>query len=167
MFLSSCFPLTSKWKRTLLKVFEIEPLCIFIDVVLSLEFILSKKKIYLIMLLTCLIVVDVQAQQLFERVAQTITPEAIENVKAALANSDIEQKAEAKKKAVPRKAAEQTWEDPTLAEYWPESKLMPHLIFSSDLVWRRIVDSIQFILFMLCGCSSLFSLLSRIAFDMN
>ncbi|XP_075084767.1 uncharacterized protein LOC107830242 [Nicotiana tabacum] len=62
-----------------------------------------------------------QAQQLFERVAQTITPEAIENVKAALANSDIEQKAEAKKKAVPRKAAEQTWEDPTLAEYWPEN----------------------------------------------
>nr|XP_009779563.1 PREDICTED: RNA-binding protein 42-like isoform X2 [Nicotiana sylvestris] len=61
-----------------------------------------------------------QAQQLFQRVAQTITPEAIENVKAALANSEIEQKAEAKKKAVPRKAAGQTWEDPTLAD-WPEN----------------------------------------------
>ncbi|OIS97636.1 PREDICTED: RNA-binding protein 42-like isoform X3 [Nicotiana attenuata] len=61
-----------------------------------------------------------QAQQLFQRVAQTITPEAIENVKAALAKSEIEQKAEAKKKAVPRKAAGQTWEDPTLAD-WPEN----------------------------------------------
>lgn len=48
MFLSSCFPLTSKWKRIFLNVFEVEPLCIFIDIVLSLEFILSKKKIYLI-----------------------------------------------------------------------------------------------------------------------
>ncbi|KAL3369548.1 hypothetical protein AABB24_010072 [Solanum stoloniferum] len=61
-----------------------------------------------------------QTQQLFQRVAQTITPEAIKNVKAALASSEIEQKAEVKKKAVPRKAAGQTWEDPTLAE-WPEN----------------------------------------------
>ncbi|XP_059317612.1 uncharacterized protein LOC132068146 [Lycium ferocissimum] len=61
-----------------------------------------------------------QAQQLFQKVAQTITPEAIQNVKAALARSEIEQKAEAKKKAVPRKAAGQTWEDPTLAD-WPEN----------------------------------------------
>ncbi|KAG5607764.1 hypothetical protein H5410_029256 [Solanum commersonii] len=50
-------------------------------------------------------------QQLFQRVAQTITPEAIKNVKAALASRAIEQKAE---------AAGQTWEDPTLAE-WPEN----------------------------------------------
>ena len=42
-------------------------------------------------------------------------------MKAALANSEIEHKAEAKKKAIPRKAAGQSWEDPTLAE-WPESK---------------------------------------------
>lgn len=62
-----------------------------------------------------------QAQQLFQRDAQTITPEALESVKAALANSEIEHKAEAKKKAIPRKAAGQSWEDPTLAE-WPESK---------------------------------------------
>ncbi len=61
-----------------------------------------------------------QAQQLFQRDAQTITPEALESVKAALASGDGEHKAEAKKKAVPRKAAGQSWEDPTLAD-WPES----------------------------------------------
>ncbi|CAK9184856.1 unnamed protein product [Ilex paraguariensis] len=61
-----------------------------------------------------------QAQQLFQRDAQTITPEALESVKAALASSEIEHKAETKKKAVPRKAAGQSWEDPTLAE-WPEN----------------------------------------------
>ncbi|KAL3338223.1 hypothetical protein AABB24_030393 [Solanum stoloniferum] len=61
-----------------------------------------------------------QTQQLFQRVAQAITPEAIENVKDALASSEIEQKAEVKTKAVPRKAAGLTWEDPTLAE-WPEN----------------------------------------------
>lgn len=62
-----------------------------------------------------------QAQQLFQRDAQTITPEALESVKAALASSEIEHKAETKKKALPRKAAGQAWEDPTLAE-WPESR---------------------------------------------
>ncbi|GFZ05958.1 RNA-binding (RRM/RBD/RNP motifs) family protein [Actinidia rufa] len=61
-----------------------------------------------------------QAQQLFQRDAQSITPEALESVKAALASSEIEHKAETKKKAIPRKAAGQNWEDPTLAE-WPES----------------------------------------------
>ncbi|KAK4353664.1 hypothetical protein RND71_025858 [Anisodus tanguticus] len=40
-----------------------------------------------------------QAQQLFQRVAQTITPEAIENVKAALASSEIDKKSEAKKES--------------------------------------------------------------------
>ena len=63
-----------------------------------------------------------QAQQLFQRDAQTITPEALESVKAALASSEIEHKAETKKKAIPRKAAGQNWEDPTLAE-WPESMI--------------------------------------------
>lgn len=67
-----------------------------------------------------------QAQQLFQRDAQTITPEALESVKAALASSEIEHKAETKKKALPRKAAGQSWEDPTLAE-WPES--MNHVTF--------------------------------------
>lgn len=71
------------------------------------------------MLIICFCIFE-QAQQLFQRDAQTITPEALESVKAALASSEIEHKAETKKKAVPRKAAGQTWEDPTLAE-WPES----------------------------------------------
>lgn len=71
-----------------------------------------------------------QAQQLFQRDAQTITPEALESVKAALASSEIEHKAETKKKAIPRKAAGQSWEDPTLAE-WPESMILSHLVFLS------------------------------------
>ncbi|KAG8389703.1 hypothetical protein BUALT_Bualt01G0006300 [Buddleja alternifolia] len=69
------------------------------------------------------------AQQLFQRDAQTITPEALESVKAALASSEIEHKAETKKKAVPRKAAGQAWEDPTLAE-WPEND---YRLFCGDL----------------------------------
>ena len=74
-----------------------------------------------------------QAQQLFQRDAQTITPEALESVKAALANSDIEHKAETKKKAIPRKAAGQSWEDPTLAE-WPESKSLLLSLFITILI---------------------------------
>lgn len=70
-----------------------------------------------------------QAQQLFQRDAQTITPEALESVKAALASSEIEHKAETKKKAVPRKAAGHSWEDPTLAE-WPENDFR---LFCGDL----------------------------------
>ncbi|KAF5729738.1 hypothetical protein HS088_TW20G00102 [Tripterygium wilfordii] len=69
------------------------------------------------------------AQQLFQRDAQTITPEALESVKAALASSEIEHKAETKKKAIPRKAAGQAWEDPTLAE-WPENDFR---LFCGDL----------------------------------
>ena len=60
-----------------------------------------------------------QAQQLFQIHAQTITPEALESVKAALASNEIEHKAETKKRVVPRKAAGQAWEDPTLAD-WPK-----------------------------------------------
>ncbi|CAM8899709.1 unnamed protein product [Rhodiola kirilowii] len=70
-----------------------------------------------------------QAHQLFQRYAQTITPEALEGVKAALASSESQHKAETKKKAVPRKAAGQTWEDPTLAE-WPEND---YRLFCGDL----------------------------------
>ncbi|KHN04949.1 RNA-binding protein 42 [Glycine soja] len=69
------------------------------------------------------------AQQLFERDAQIITPEALENVKAAIASSDVEHKTDAKKKAVPRKAAGQAWEDPILAE-WPEDD---YRLFCGDL----------------------------------
>lgn len=50
-------------------------------------------------------------------------------MKAALANSEIEHKAETKKKAIPRKAAGQNWEDPTLAE-WPEND---YRLFCGDL----------------------------------
>lgn len=50
-------------------------------------------------------------------------------MKAALASGDGEHKAEAKKKAVPRKAAGQSWEDPTLAD-WPEND---HRLFCGDL----------------------------------
>ncbi|KAK9053774.1 hypothetical protein SSX86_024848 [Deinandra increscens subsp. villosa] len=70
-----------------------------------------------------------QAQQLFQRDAQTITPEALESVKAALASSEVEHKAEVKKKAIPRKAAGLAWEDPTLAE-WPEND---YRLFCGDL----------------------------------
>ncbi|KAK3189526.1 hypothetical protein Dsin_029087 [Dipteronia sinensis] len=63
------------------------------------------------------------------RDAQTITPEALESVKAALASSEIEHKAETKKKAIPRKAAGQAWEDPTLAD-WPEND---YRLFCGDL----------------------------------
>ncbi|CAL9071593.1 unnamed protein product [Musa textilis] len=70
-----------------------------------------------------------QAQQLFQRDAQTITPEALENVKAALANSEVDHKSETKKKAIPRKAAGQSWEDSTLAE-WPENDFR---LFCGDL----------------------------------
>ncbi|MED6207441.1 hypothetical protein PIB30_035830 [Stylosanthes scabra] len=70
-----------------------------------------------------------QSQQLFERDAQIITAEALESVKAAIASSEAENKAEAKKKAVPRKAAGQTWEDPILAE-WPEDD---YRLFCGDL----------------------------------
>ncbi|KHN14816.1 RNA-binding protein 42 [Glycine soja] len=69
------------------------------------------------------------AQQLFERDAQIITPEALENVKAAIASSDVEHKTDAKKKAVPRKAAGHAWEDPILAE-WPEDD---YRLFCGDL----------------------------------
>nr|CAD1820903.1 unnamed protein product [Ananas comosus var. bracteatus] len=70
-----------------------------------------------------------QAQQLFQRDAQTITPEALESVKAALASSEVEHKTETKKRAIPRKAAGQSWEDPTLAE-WPENDFR---LFCGDL----------------------------------
>ncbi|XP_065636114.1 malate dehydrogenase, cytoplasmic [Quercus suber] len=61
-----------------------------------------------------------KAQHLFQRDAKTITPEAFESVKAAVASSEIEHKAETKKKVVPHKAVGQAWEDPTLAD-WPKS----------------------------------------------
>ncbi|KAL7099069.1 hypothetical protein ACP275_09G059000 [Erythranthe tilingii] len=63
-----------------------------------------------------------QAQELFQRDAQSINPEALESVKAAIACSEIGHKTETfnKRKPIPRKAAGKTWVDPTLAE-WPEN----------------------------------------------
>ncbi|THU69436.1 hypothetical protein C4D60_Mb08t14400 [Musa balbisiana] len=70
-----------------------------------------------------------QAQQLFQKDAQIITREALTTVKAAIASSTIEQKLETKKKAIPRKAAGKSWEDPMLAD-WPENDFR---LFCGDL----------------------------------
>ncbi|XP_048529729.1 RNA-binding protein 42-like [Triticum urartu] len=70
-----------------------------------------------------------QAQQLFQRDSQIISPEALATVKAAIADNDKDKKVEANKKAVPRKAAGQCWEDPTLAD-WPENDFR---LFCGDL----------------------------------
>lgn len=59
---------------------------------------------------------------MFQKDSNIITPEALATVKAAIANSEKDKKVEATKKGVPRKAAGQSWEDPTLAD-WPESKI--------------------------------------------
>ncbi|XP_009135970.3 RNA-binding protein 42, partial [Brassica rapa] len=61
----------------------------------------------------------------------TITPEALENVKAALASSQtVHTKRRLRRElAIPRKAAGQSWEDPTLAE-WPEND---YRLFCGDL----------------------------------
>ena len=47
-----------------------------------------------------------QAQQLFQKHAQKITPEALESVKATLASNEIEHKAKTKKRVVPRNEVE-------------------------------------------------------------
>jgi hypothetical protein len=80
-----------------------------------------------------------QAHQLFQRDAQTITPEALQSVKAALATSDVLDPAAStsarpsdpstSKKPIPRRAAGQSWEDPTLTE-WPEND---YRLFCGDL----------------------------------
>ncbi|KAK3154662.1 hypothetical protein QOZ80_2BG0193550 [Eleusine coracana subsp. coracana] len=72
-----------------------------------------------------------QAQQLFQQDSNIITPVALATVKAAIAKSEKGKKAasEATKKAVPRKAAGQSWEDPTLAD-WPENDFR---LFCGDL----------------------------------
>ncbi|RLM79636.1 hypothetical protein C2845_PM12G11400 [Panicum miliaceum] len=70
-----------------------------------------------------------QAQQLFQKDSKIITPEALATVKAAIANSEKDKKVEVTKKAVPRKAAGQSWEDPTLAD-WPENDFR---LFCGDL----------------------------------
>ncbi|PVH65184.1 hypothetical protein PAHAL_2G437500 [Panicum hallii] len=73
------------------------------------------------------------------RDAQTITPEALQSVKAALATSDVLDPAASasarpadpstNKKPIPRRAAGQSWEDPTLTD-WPEND---YRLFCGDL----------------------------------
>eukprot|EP00850_Spirogloea_muscicola_P011976 SM000076S21797 [mRNA] locus=s76:191353:193288:- [translate_table: standard] len=72
-----------------------------------------------------------QAAALFQKDALAITPEALESVKKALASGDGGgPRGDVKRKALPRKAAGQSWEDPTLAD-WPESN--DHRLFCGDL----------------------------------
>ena len=57
----------------------------------------------------CFLILSVvfeQAQQLFQKHAQKITPEALESVKATLASNEIEHKAKTKKRVVPRNEVE-------------------------------------------------------------
>ena len=99
-------------------------------------------------------VVFEQAQQLFQRDAQTITPEALESVKAALASSEIEHKAETKKKVVPSKAAGQAWEDPTLAD-WPKSMNYFSLLLFT-MCWYLIYMILRPDLLIYNGCRLIF-----------
>ncbi|CAI5520896.1 unnamed protein product [Closterium sp. Naga37s-1] len=75
------------------------------------------------------------AEQLFQRDAAMINPAALEGVKAALASNVLLGMAgqaagqQKKKRPVPRTAAGQKWEDPTLTE-WPEND---HRLFCGDL----------------------------------
>ncbi|CAL5084839.1 unnamed protein product [Urochloa decumbens] len=82
-----------------------------------------------------------QAHQLFQRDAQTITPEALQSVKAALATSDVLDPAAAaaasarpsdpstSKKPIPRRAAGQSWADPST----PPSPTDDYRLFCGDI----------------------------------
>ena len=85
-----------------------------------------------------------QAQQLFQKDSNIITPEALATVKAAIANSEKDKKVEATKKAVPRKAAGQSWEDPTLAD-WPESKISNSLL--STCLIHNVSEILNFVVY--------------------
>ena len=67
---------------------------------------------------------------MFQRDAQTITPEALESIKAALASSEIEHKADTKKKVVPRKVTGQAWEDPKLVDWQKRMNFFVFLLFT-------------------------------------
>jgi len=85
-----------------------------------------------------------QAQQLFQKDSNIITPEALATVKAAIANSEKDKKVEVTKKAVPRKAAGQSWEDPTLAD-WPESKISNSLL--STCLIHNVSEILNFVVY--------------------
>lgn len=84
---------------------------------------------------------------MFQKDSNIITAEALATVKAAIANSEKDEKVEATKKAVPRKAAGQSWEDPTLAD-WPESKTSNFLL------------SFLFTMFLECSISLIYGILN-------
>ena len=91
---------------------------------------------------------------MFQIHAQTITPKVLESVKAALASSEIEHKAETKKKVVPRKAAGQAWEDLTLAD-WPKStNYFSLLVFT--MCWYLIHMILRPNLLIYNGCKLIF-----------
>ena len=91
---------------------------------------------------------------MFQRDAQTITPEALKSVKATLASSEIEHKAETKKKVIPRKAVGQAWEDPTLAD-WPKSmNYFALLLFT--MCWYLIYMILRPDLLVYNGCRLIF-----------
>lgn len=75
---------------------------------------------------------------MFQKDAQIITREALTTVKAAIASSTIEQKLETKKKAIPRKAAGKSWEDPMLAD-WPESMIPNRTSYFS---WMKYLEEL-------------------------
>ena len=91
---------------------------------------------------------------MFQIHAQTITPKVLESVKAALASSEIEHKAETKKKVVPCKAAGQGWEDLTLAD-WPKStNYFSLLVFT--MCWYLIHMILRPNLLIYNGCKLIF-----------
>lgn len=91
------------------------------------------------LLVTSLLWYHMQAQQLFQKDSQIITPEALASVKAAIANSEKDKKVEVNKKAIPRKAAGQYWEDLSLAD-WPESKVSIVLFLHNFSRMLRLYD---------------------------
>ena len=91
---------------------------------------------------------------MFQIHAQTITPKALESVKAALARNEIEHKVETKKRLVPHKAVGQAWEDLTLAD-WPKStNYLSLLLFT--ICWYLIYMILRPDLLVYNGCRLIF-----------
>ncbi|XP_030963790.1 disease resistance protein RML1B-like [Quercus lobata] len=102
----------------------------------------DERRSMLLVVAVMLVTISYQtAQKLFQIHAQMITTEALECIKVALASSEIEHKAETKKKVVPRKAAGQAWEDLTLAD-WPKSTNCFSLVLFT-MCWVHEANFIQ------------------------
>ncbi|KAL4357254.1 hypothetical protein AHAS_Ahas09G0168300 [Arachis hypogaea] len=67
-------------------------------------------------------------------------------MKVAIASRDVNHKTDTKRKAVPRHAAGQTWEDPSLAE-WPKNN---HRLFCGDLGNVVNDDVLSWFAYLLC-----------------